>query len=241
MEIISKIHVCVVYPAGIICIGDSILLWYDQGWHWINIGPPICVAIDRKYENVWDKELSMWATWNHSVPQNCKYNGTEWSGFSISGHKWYPPQNKYNEGVGETMGKEMWQNCVQQLIIFFYLVGIRYEASWFTVYWRGKDSKWTIYCWDTLSVYLQWEGIDQSSNETWKNDNVMMTAILGLIQSGDILSLRACPSLLVHHAFENMAPGWYGGKCISREDRVLCSAAWDNRVLILRMWWDWLT
>ena len=33
------------------CVDESISRWYGQGGHWINIGLPMYVTIDRKLEN----------------------------------------------------------------------------------------------------------------------------------------------------------------------------------------------
>ena len=38
-------------PSDMICVEDSISFWYGLGGHWINLGIPIYVAIDRKPEN----------------------------------------------------------------------------------------------------------------------------------------------------------------------------------------------
>jgi Transposase IS4 len=40
-----------VIPSEVICVDESISRWYGQGGHWINIGLPHYVAIDRKPEN----------------------------------------------------------------------------------------------------------------------------------------------------------------------------------------------
>jgi hypothetical protein len=40
-----------VNPSEVICVDESISRWYRQGGRWIDIGPPHCVAIDRKAEN----------------------------------------------------------------------------------------------------------------------------------------------------------------------------------------------
>ena len=34
-----------------ICVDESISRWYGHGGHWINIGLPMYIAIDRKPEN----------------------------------------------------------------------------------------------------------------------------------------------------------------------------------------------
>ena len=38
-------------PSDSICDDESILWWYIQGGHWINLGLPMYVAMDRKPEN----------------------------------------------------------------------------------------------------------------------------------------------------------------------------------------------
>jgi hypothetical protein len=38
-------------PTEVICVDESISRWYDQGGHWINIGLPMYVAINRKPDN----------------------------------------------------------------------------------------------------------------------------------------------------------------------------------------------
>ena len=38
-------------PSDLICADDSILWWYRQGGHWINLGSPMYVAMYRKPEN----------------------------------------------------------------------------------------------------------------------------------------------------------------------------------------------
>ena len=38
-------------PSGRICADESILWWYGQGGHWINLGLLIYVAMDRKPDN----------------------------------------------------------------------------------------------------------------------------------------------------------------------------------------------
>eukprot|EP00542_Grammatophora_oceanica_P010949 CAMPEP_0194045412 /NCGR_PEP_ID=MMETSP0009_2-20130614/16765_1 /TAXON_ID=210454 /ORGANISM="Grammatophora oceanica, Strain CCMP 410" /LENGTH=100 /DNA_ID=CAMNT_0038690263 /DNA_START=168 /DNA_END=467 /DNA_ORIENTATION=+ len=40
-----------VIPGPCICADESMSRWYGQGGHWINIGLPMYVAIDRKPEN----------------------------------------------------------------------------------------------------------------------------------------------------------------------------------------------
>ena len=37
--------------SDLICADESISWWYGQGGHWINLGFPIYVAIDRKPDN----------------------------------------------------------------------------------------------------------------------------------------------------------------------------------------------
>ena len=37
--------------SDLLCADESISRWYGQGGHWINLGLPIYVAIDRKPEN----------------------------------------------------------------------------------------------------------------------------------------------------------------------------------------------
>lgn len=37
-------------PSGRICVDESIFRWYGQGGHWINLGLPMYVAMDRKPE-----------------------------------------------------------------------------------------------------------------------------------------------------------------------------------------------
>ena len=39
------------YPSNKICIGKSIMRWYDFGGYWINIGLPLYVALEHKPEN----------------------------------------------------------------------------------------------------------------------------------------------------------------------------------------------
>ena len=39
------------YPLGLICADEYILRWYRQGDHWINLGFPMYVEMDRKPEN----------------------------------------------------------------------------------------------------------------------------------------------------------------------------------------------
>ena len=38
------------YYSDIICSDDTISKWYGQGGHWINLGFPMYVAMDRKME-----------------------------------------------------------------------------------------------------------------------------------------------------------------------------------------------
>jgi len=38
-------------PSDMICVDESISCWHDLGGHWINLGLPMYVAIDRKPEN----------------------------------------------------------------------------------------------------------------------------------------------------------------------------------------------
>ena len=38
-------------PLGLICADESISQWYGQGGHWINLGLPMYVVMDRKPEN----------------------------------------------------------------------------------------------------------------------------------------------------------------------------------------------
>ena len=38
-------------PSDLICADESILRWYGQGGHWINLGLPMYVAIEREPEN----------------------------------------------------------------------------------------------------------------------------------------------------------------------------------------------
>ena len=38
-------------PTDIVCVDESISRWYGQGGHWINLGLPMYIAIDRKPEN----------------------------------------------------------------------------------------------------------------------------------------------------------------------------------------------
>ena len=38
-------------PSGLICADESILWWYGQGGHWINLGFSMYVEMDRKPEN----------------------------------------------------------------------------------------------------------------------------------------------------------------------------------------------
>ena len=38
-------------PLDLICADESISRWYGQGGHWINLGLPMYVEIDRKPEN----------------------------------------------------------------------------------------------------------------------------------------------------------------------------------------------
>ena len=38
-------------PSDLICADDSISGWYGQGVHWINLGLPMYVEMDRKPEN----------------------------------------------------------------------------------------------------------------------------------------------------------------------------------------------
>jgi Transposase IS4 len=38
-------------PSEHICVDESMARWYGQGGHWINMGLPMYVAIDRKPEN----------------------------------------------------------------------------------------------------------------------------------------------------------------------------------------------
>ena len=40
-----------VLPSEWICVDESISKWYGLGGHWINIGLPMYIAIDRKPEN----------------------------------------------------------------------------------------------------------------------------------------------------------------------------------------------
>jgi Transposase IS4 len=39
------------YPSERMCVDESIARWYGQGGHWINMGLPMYIAIDRKPEN----------------------------------------------------------------------------------------------------------------------------------------------------------------------------------------------
>ena len=38
-------------PSDLICADESILRWYGQGGHWINVGLPMYVTMYRKLEN----------------------------------------------------------------------------------------------------------------------------------------------------------------------------------------------
>ena len=52
-------------PSDIMCDDDSISRWYRQGDHWINLGFPIYVAIDRKPEN--GEEIHNSACWQSCI------------------------------------------------------------------------------------------------------------------------------------------------------------------------------
>ena len=39
------------YPSDIICTDDSISKWYGQGDHWINLGLPTYMAMERNMDN----------------------------------------------------------------------------------------------------------------------------------------------------------------------------------------------
>jgi len=45
-----------VTPGDTSCVDESIITWYSQGGHWISIGLPMYVAIDRKPENGCDTQ-----------------------------------------------------------------------------------------------------------------------------------------------------------------------------------------
>ena len=38
-------------PSDIICDDDSIMRWYQQGGHWINLGLPMYVEMERNPDN----------------------------------------------------------------------------------------------------------------------------------------------------------------------------------------------
>ena len=40
-----------VIPLWLICADESMIRWYGLGGHWINMGLPMYVAMDRKPEN----------------------------------------------------------------------------------------------------------------------------------------------------------------------------------------------
>ena len=47
----NEYHTQIFSPLDLICADESILWWYGQGDHWINLGLPRYVAIDKKLEN----------------------------------------------------------------------------------------------------------------------------------------------------------------------------------------------
>ena len=38
-------------PSGMICVDESIVCWYGLGWHWISVGLPHYVSMERKPED----------------------------------------------------------------------------------------------------------------------------------------------------------------------------------------------
>lgn len=51
VEAINKYRANHFNPSDMICVDESISRWYGHGGHWINIGLPMYIAIDRKPEN----------------------------------------------------------------------------------------------------------------------------------------------------------------------------------------------
>ena len=51
VDAINAHRQCMVQPSDLICVDESISRWYGLGGHWIDIGLPHYVAIDRKPEN----------------------------------------------------------------------------------------------------------------------------------------------------------------------------------------------
>ena len=47
----NKYHTQLFSPSGLICADESILRWYGQGGHWVNLGFTMYVEMDRKPEN----------------------------------------------------------------------------------------------------------------------------------------------------------------------------------------------
>ena len=45
-------------PSEWICVDESILRWYGLGGKWINIGLPMCIAIDRKPDSGYEIQKS---------------------------------------------------------------------------------------------------------------------------------------------------------------------------------------
>ena len=59
-------------PSDMICVDESIFRWYGQGGHWINLGLPMYIAMDRK--PLRDPECMLWKIWDYDAPQvgeNC--------------------------------------------------------------------------------------------------------------------------------------------------------------------------
>ena len=57
------------------CVDESISRWYGEGGHWINIGLPMYVAIDRKPEN--DCEIQNAAAGNIGIMLRLRLVTTE--------------------------------------------------------------------------------------------------------------------------------------------------------------------
>ena len=51
VTLLNEYHKQLFYPSYLICVDESISRWYGQGGHWINLGLPMYVAMDRKSEN----------------------------------------------------------------------------------------------------------------------------------------------------------------------------------------------